>query len=173
MSLGFGYEAAPNVQVVHGPGIWPAGEDVVRHDVVIAKRGYDGYDKVGGSVTRAGLAKDLDKLGDHEPVLVDNLLVRSRYLLVIVVAGRVACPYDEVNFILDVVLDPLERLVDEGKGRVAACRLCAVDASGAALAMACCVGGGARVRLVEGVGVEICTVTLAGGRRRGAWPTYP
>lgn len=165
VSLRFGDKLAPDVEVAHGPRVWPAGEDVVRHNVVVAKSGHNGYHKVTRPMARAGLAKDLDKLGDHKFVLVDNLLVRPRYLLVVVVAGRVAGPDDKVDLILDVVVYPLERLVDEGIGRVASRRLCAVDASRAALAMACGGGGGAGIRLVEGVGVEVCTMTLAGGER--------
>lgn len=83
-------------------------------------------------------------------------------------ARRVAGPDDKVNVIFDVVLYPLERLVDQGKGRVAAGCFCSVDAGGATLAMACGVGCGARVCLVEWVGMEVWAVTLAGGRR-GPW----
>lgn len=159
MSLRLGYKSTPNVQVVHRPRVWTTGEDVMRHNVVVAKSRYNGNDKIVGSMTRAGFSKDLYELGDHELVLVNNLIVCSRYLLVIVVARRVACPYDEVDFILDVVLYPLERLVDKGKRRVAARRLCAVEARGPSLAVACCVGCGAGICLVERVGVEVCTMT--------------
>lgn len=159
MSLCLGYESAPNVQVIHCPRIWAASEDVMRHNVVVAKSRHNGNDKIVGPMARPGISKDLYKLRDHELVLVDNLIVCSRYLLVIVVARRVACPYDEVDFILDVVLYPLERLVDKGKRRVAARRLCAVDARGPSLAMACCIGCCAGICLVERVGVEVCTMT--------------
>lgn len=119
MSLGLRYEAAPDVEIFHCPSIWPAGEDVVRHDVVVAKSRYNGYYKVAGSSTRFGSSEDIDKLRDHELILVDNLLACPWQFFVVVMARRVASPYDEVDFILDVVLYPLERLVDQGVGRVA------------------------------------------------------
>lgn len=159
MSLYLGYESTPDIQVIHRPGIWAASEDVVRHNVVVAKSRHNGNDKIVGAMARLGISKDLYKFRDHELVLVDNLIVCSRYLLVIVVARRVACPYDEVDFILDVVLYPLKRLVDQGKRRVAARRLCAVDARGSSFSVACCAGFCAGICLVERVWVEVCIMT--------------
>lgn len=75
VSLGLGDEAAPDVQVAHCPRVGSAGEDVVGHDVVVAKRRHNGYHKVAGPTARLVSPKDIDKLGDHELVLVDNLLV--------------------------------------------------------------------------------------------------
>jgi hypothetical protein len=71
------------------------------------------------------------------------------------VPGGVARPYDEIDVLLDVVVYPLECLVDECVGRVAAGGLCAVYACGPALAMACCLGCGAGISLVEGIWVEV------------------
>lgn len=70
-------------------------------------------------------------------------------------ARRVASPDDKVYVVLDIVLDPFERLVDEGEGGVAGRRLCAVDTGGPMAAMAGGICSGARVRLVEGVGMEV------------------
>lgn len=59
------------------------------------------------------LSKDLRKLGDHEFILLYNLLGCSRDRVVVIVPRRIACPYDKVNVILDIVVDPFERLVDQ------------------------------------------------------------
>lgn len=66
------------------------------------------------------LPKDLCKFGHHELVLPDYLLWCTGKRVVIIVPRRVACPYNKVYVVLDVVVDPLERLVDERIRRVAA-----------------------------------------------------
>lgn len=75
--------------------------------------------------------------------------------LVVVVAGGVAGPDDKVYLVFDVLVDEVERFVDEGKGAVAGSRFGAVDAGAALAAMAGRVRSGRRVRFVEGVGVEV------------------
>lgn len=67
----------------------------------------------------------------------------------------VACPYYKVDVVLDVVVYPLERLIDERKWTVAARGLCTVDSCRPMSAMARCLLFGARVCLVEGVWVKI------------------
>lgn len=70
MSLRLGDETPPNVQVLHGPPIGPTEEDVMGHDVVIAKGRHNRNDEiVGGRAGVSGLAKDVCKLGNHELVL--------------------------------------------------------------------------------------------------------
>ena len=133
----------------------------MRHYVVVAESRHDRYDKVMGAVAMATVSKDVGKPRDHVLILLYDLLLRPRYVLVIVVSRRVARPYDKVDVVLDIVLDPLERLVNERIRRVAASRLCAVESSGPAFAVACCFSGGARICLVEWVRVEVCRMTLA------------
>ena len=137
MSLLFWNEFPPNVQVPHRPAIGAAREDVMRHYVVVAESRHDRYDKVMGAVAMATVSKDVGKPRDHVLILLYDLLLRPRYVLVIVVSRRVARPYDKVDVVLDIVLDPLERLVNERIRRVAASRLCAVESSGPASAVAC------------------------------------
>jgi hypothetical protein len=168
MPLGLWNEAAPDVEVLFGPLVRPAQEDVVGHDVVVAKGGHNGNDVVvDGRMVALRLAKDLCELVDEKFILADDLLLSAGNLLVVVVAGRVASPDDKVDVVLDVVVDPLERLVDKREGRVASRRLCAVDASRAALAVAGGVLGGARIGLVEGIGMEVCDVQEAAGQLPG------
>jgi hypothetical protein len=85
------------------------------------------------------LSEDFCKLGDHVLILLYHLFLRSGYLLVIVVPGRVACPDDKIYIILDILVYPIECLVDESERRVAAGSLCAVYAGRPMLAMTCSV----------------------------------
>jgi hypothetical protein len=164
MPLRFRDEAAPNVQVLHRPLVRALQENVVRHDVVVAKRRHN-WDHiiVGPSPVLVRHTKYLSKLVYQIFILVDDLLLCAGVLLIVVVSRRVACPNNEIDFIPDVVLDPLERLVHQRIWRIASRRLCTVDASRSSLAVACCLFGGARVRLVEGVRVEICDMSSAAG----------
>jgi hypothetical protein len=158
MALGLWDETPPHVQVLLGPAIRALQENVVWHNVVVAKGRDHGYRVlVGAPMFVLVLAEHLCELGHHIFVLLHDLLGRSWQRIVVVVPCGVARPYDKVDVVLDVVVNPLERLVDERIGRVAARRLCAVHACGPALAMACCLLRGAGIRLVVGVGVEICT----------------
>jgi hypothetical protein len=91
--------------------------------------------------------------------LLYDLLLCPRYFLVIVVSRRVARPYNKVYIILDVVVYPLERLVDKREGRVAAGGFGAVDAGRAMFAVAGGVRCGARIRLVEWVWVEVWAIS--------------
>ena len=157
-------EAAPDVQVLHGPLVRALQENVVRHDVVVAKRRHNwNHIIVGPSPVLVRHPEHLSELVYQVFILVNDLLLCAGVLLIVVVSRRVACPNDEINVIPDVVLDPLERLVHQRKRRITPRRLCAVDASRPSLAVACCVLGGARVRLVERVRVEICNLSSAAG----------
>jgi hypothetical protein len=102
------------------------------------------------------LSEYLCKFRDHIFVLLHDLLWCSWKRIVVVVPRRVARPYHKVDVVLDVIVDPLECLVDERIGRVAAGRLCAVYACRPALAMACCLFCGAGICLVEGIGMKVC-----------------
>lgn len=161
MSLCLRYEATPDIQILGRPSIRPAREDVVRQYVVVAESRHDWYRKGICTTTVPALSKNLSELGHHVLVLLYDLLLRPRNRIVIVVSRRVASPYDEVYFVFQVVVYPFERLVDERKGRVAARRLCAVNAGRATLAMARRIRGGTRVCLVERVRMEVYTDTLA------------
>lgn len=164
MPLRFRDKATPNVQILHRPLVRALQENVVRHDVVVAKcRHNRDHIIVGPSPVLVRHTEDLSELVHQVFILLDDLLLCAGVLLIVVVSRRVACPNDEINIILDVVLDPLERLVHQRIWRIASRRLCAVDASRSSLAVTCCLLGGARVRLVEGVRVEICNRSSAAG----------
>ena len=155
MSLRLRYKLPPDIQILHRPPIRPAGEDVVRHDIVVTKCGHNWYDEVVRAMPVVVLPKDLRQLGDHELILLYDLLLRPRYLLVVVVPRRVARPYNKVYVILDVVVYPLKRLIDEREGRVAAGGFGAVDAGRTMFAVAGGVRCGARIRLVEWIWMEV------------------
>lgn len=174
MSLRLGYKTAPDVQKLRRPPIWPACEDVVWQDVVVPESRYYGYREAVGPVAVAALSKDVRKLGDHVLVLLHDLLLRPWDFVIVVVSRRVAGPYNKVYIVLDVVFNPLERLVDERKRGVASCGFCAIEASGSAFAMARSVGFCARICLVERVWVKVCGMTLVAISAPGIkWPTYP
>jgi hypothetical protein len=48
--LHFGDEVAPDIEVTACPEVWPSLEDVVGQDIIVAKGGNDGNDKVIGRV---------------------------------------------------------------------------------------------------------------------------
>jgi len=161
MSLSLWYKTPPNVEILERPPVGPAEKDVVGHDIVVAECGHDWDNEV---VVRRmmmiRLPKNLGELGDHELVLLYNLLLGTWYILIVVVASRVACPYYKVDVVLDVVVDPLKGLVGERVGRVAAGRLCTVDSSRAMLTVAGSARCSARVCFVEGVWVEVCSIVI-------------
>jgi hypothetical protein len=162
MPLRFRDETAPDVEILHRPLIRPLEEDVVRHNVVVAKGWHDGdHIVVGSSAVLVRHAKHLPELLDQKLVLAYDLLLRARMLLVIVVPRRVARPDDEVDVVPDILLDPSERLVDQREGGVAPRRLRAIDACGSSLAVTCRLRSRARVRLVERVWVEVCVLWSA------------
>lgn len=167
MSLRLGNEAAPDVEILHRPLVRPGEKDIVRHDVVVAKRGYDrDHIVVGTSAVLVRHAKYLCKLSDQELVLAYDLLLRACMLLVVIVSRRVARPNHKIDVVLDIVVDPSKGRVDQGKRRIAAGRLCTVDACRSSLAVTCCLSRGTRVRLVERVGVEVYTMSSALVARR-------
>jgi hypothetical protein len=108
----------------------------------------------------AALPKDIRKFRDHVLILLDDLLLRPWYLVIVIVSRRVARPYNKVDMVFYIVFYPLERLIDQRKRRVAAGGFCAVDASRSAFAMARSVCLCARICLVEGVWMKVCGMTL-------------
>jgi hypothetical protein len=115
----------------------------MRHDVVIAESRHNGYGEVVRAMAVIILPEDFGEFGYHVLVLLYDLLLCPGDFFIIVMSRRVACPYNKVYVILDVVIDPLECLVDEGERRVAAGSFCAVDTGRSSFAMACCVRCGA------------------------------
>lgn len=92
----------------------------MRHDVVIAKRWYNGDDIVADpSAILIRHPKHLGELLYQKLILAYDLLLRARVLLVVVVSRRIACPDYKVDIVLDIVLDPSERLVDQRIWRIA------------------------------------------------------
>lgn len=138
MPLRFRDEAAPDIEIFHRPLVRPLEEDVVRHNVVVAKGWHYGYHiVVGPSAVFIRHAEHLPKLLDQELVLAYNLLLRARMLLVVVVPRRVTRPDDKVDIVPYIILDPPESLIDQRKRGVAPRSLCAVDACWSLLAVTC------------------------------------
>ena len=160
MPLRLGNEAPPYIEILDRPSVWAACEDIVWHDIVVSESGYYRYREAIRAMALAALSKDFGEFRDHVFVLLDNLLLRPWYILVVVVSRRVARPYYEVYMVLYVVFYPLESLVDERKGRIAAGCFCAVQASGSMSAMARCIRFCARICLVKRVWMEVCVMQL-------------
>lgn len=138
-------------------------KNVMRQDVVVTIGRDNWDDEIVGRIVivivRA--SKNLSKLANDEFVQLDDLVVVPRMFLVVVVTGRVAGPDDEIDFIADVVTNPVEGGVDQRQRGVAARRLGAVVARCAVATVAGAVLGGAAIGLVEGVGVEVCETESA------------
>ena len=152
VALLLGDEVAPDVGVLPEPLVGPRAQDVVRQDVVVPKVGHHGDAQAGAALVGEQLG---EPVGDP-PVGPQHLVRVARQLLVAVVAGAVAGPDDEVDLVPEVGRDPVERRIHERVGRVAAGRLGAVDARGAAAPVAGAVLVRGRVRLVERVRVNVC-----------------
>jgi len=121
MPLSFWDEASPNIEVLHSPFVRPLEENVVRHDVVVAKCWHDrDHIVIDPSAILIRHAKHLCKLLYQELILAYDLLLRACMLFVVVVSRRVARPDDKVDIVLDIVLDPSKCLIDERKRRIAA-----------------------------------------------------
>jgi hypothetical protein len=75
MPLSLWYEVPPHVEILLSPAIWTRKKDVVWHDVVVAKRWDYGYDPlVSMAIVPLARSKDLFEFGDHELILLHNLL---------------------------------------------------------------------------------------------------
>ena len=61
----------------------------------------------------AALSKHVREFCDQQLILYNDLLLCSWYPLIVIVARRVAGPYDEVYAVSQVVVDPFEGLVDQ------------------------------------------------------------
>lgn len=156
MSLSLRYKAAPDVQVFHRPLVWSGKEDVVWHNIVVAKGWHNRYHiVVYSSAILIRHTKHFTKLFDQELVLAYDLLLRACVFLIVVVSCRVTRPDHKIDLVLDIVVDPSERLIDQRERRVATRRLSAVDACWSSFSMTCCLSCGARVRLIKWVRVEV------------------
>jgi hypothetical protein len=86
----------------------------VWHDVVVAKRWHNrNHIVIGTSPVLVRDAKYLPELVNQELILRYDLLLGTSVFLIVVVSRRVAGPDDKVDVVLDVVVDPSERLVDQ------------------------------------------------------------
>jgi hypothetical protein len=173
MSLRLGDKTLPDIQVFGRPLVRPTQEDVVRHDIIVAKSRHDRDLEVMlgiHMVLGAARSKHVCKFCDQQLILRNDLLLCSWYLLIIIVARRVAGPYDEVYAISQVLVDPFEGLVNQGEGGIAAGRLAAIHACRSSFAVASGICFGAGICLVEGVWVEIwsaVSVVAICGRLKG------
>lgn len=86
----------------------------MRHDVVVPERRHNrDHIVVNSPAVLVGHTKHLSKLCDQELVLTYDLLLRTCMFLVVVVSRRVARPDYEVDIVLNIVVDPSERLIDK------------------------------------------------------------
>lgn len=156
--LRLGDETPPNTEIPLGPFIRAREHDIMRHDVIVAKGGDDGDLVVVCRIIIVVLvlSKDFGEFADHELVGMYDLLLGAGYLLVVVMPCGITCPYDEVYFIGNVVLYPVEGRIDERWRGVAGRGFGAIVAGWATFSVAGCICRCARVCLVEGVWVEIC-----------------
>jgi hypothetical protein len=84
--------------------------------VVVAKCGNDWNDKIVGRIVVRlflVLAKDFVEFVHEQLIQLNNLLYISGYLLVVVMACRVACPDDKVDRVLELMANPVEGRIDE------------------------------------------------------------
>lgn len=135
-------------------------------NVIVPERRHDRHDKIivrVGIVDVVSLAKDLDKLGDDELVESNDLLVRSRVVLVVVVSRGIARPDDEVDVILDVVVDPLESRIYQAERTITTGDFRPVVPGRPFPGVTLIIWR--RVEFVEGVGMNVCQGTLAAVRR--------
>lgn len=65
------------------------------------------------------IAKGFGEFGGNIVVCAYNFCGTPRNLFIGVVAGRVACPDDEINLVFDIFGDPFESLVDQSEGCIA------------------------------------------------------
>lgn len=70
-------------------------------------------------------------------------------------AGRVSCPYDKIDVVFEIVVNPLKRGVDEGYWGVTICGFGTEGTCRAVTSMASCKLLSGRVVFVEWVRVEV------------------
>lgn len=157
MSLRFRHNPPPYLLIILRPPIRPLNKDIMRQNVVIPKRRHNRYPELlqARPVIAFASPKHLFELVHQHAVLAQHLRFRSRDLLVVVVARRVARPDYKVDFVGEVLGDPGEGCVDEGQGGVAVAGFGAVVACCAMAAVTGEAGFGGGVRFVEGVGVDV------------------
>jgi hypothetical protein len=121
MPLLFGYELSPDIAVCLEPLVWARGEDIMRQDIIVAKRGHDGE---GGSVVAA--AEDLSEPLRYPSVGAEDLICISRKLLVAIMSRRISRPHHKIDVILYVFLNPFEGFIYERERSIAVGGFCAV-----------------------------------------------
>lgn len=122
MPLLFRYELTPKILVFSCPYIWPFEENVVRKYIVVPERWDDWNQEVVVGIVIIEpilLAPYLDELFHHKLVLRDDLVACAGYMFIIVMACTVPGPYNKVDLVLQVILDPLEGGIDKRVWRVA------------------------------------------------------
>lgn len=130
----------------------------MRHDIVVAERRYDWNRKVIGRVlvpVILALSKHLGELLHHQLILLYDLLLCAWNLLVVIVSRRITRPDDKIYAVFQILFNPLERLVDQRYGCVAAGRLRAVDSRRSAFPVTCRLRLGTRICLEKWVGVNV------------------
>ena len=173
MDLLLRHELPPNRRESLQPRIRPWAQDVVRQDVVVPQRGHDWDSEVVERilvVVVLGLAEHLEELAHDELVLVEDLPGRARDPVVVVVPRRVARPQHEVDRVLQVVVDPSERRVDQGDGAVACRCLGPVQTCRPRASVAGVILLRRRVSLEEWVGVDVCGKSERLGRSISGTP---
>jgi hypothetical protein len=109
MELMLWYKLAPDLFEPFRPSIWALPEYVVWHDIVISNcRDDRDRETVRGPL----VSKNIDELVHQHLIQLNNLILCSRNLLIVVMTGRVSSPQNKVDVALQVLLYPAESFVD-------------------------------------------------------------
>lgn len=135
------------------PPVRPGSEDVVWQDIIVAKGGHNRYYKV--FLWISIFSKYLPELADQQFIQVYHLLLGSRDLVVVIMAGRISCPDHEVDFVSKVMIDPGEGAICQRDWGVTICCLGSVEAGRTRAPVTDIVFGGRGVGFVERIGVEV------------------
>ena len=113
----------PDIIVCCSPLIWSRQENIMRQDVIITNSRNNRNLKIVARVRVIcilWLSKHLIKFRNQQLILAYQLFLGADYTLVVIVSCRIARPYDKINFVLNILLYPGERCIDERYRAVAA-----------------------------------------------------
>ena len=94
-------------------------------NIIVAKRRDYRYRE--GLVGSVGSSEDLLEFLYYPSIRTQDLVRISGDLLVTIMSCRIACPYYEINVVLDIIPYPFEGFIYQTKWRVAVRGLCAID----------------------------------------------
>ena len=140
MTLLFWDELPPDMGELSGPPGRASLHDVVGHNIIVAPCRDNRYSEVVGwipIINVVTLAPNLCEFGDEHLVQIDDFAGCAWYLGIAIMSRRVASPNDEIDFIFEVVIEPLECCIDKSEWRITIRRLGAEDTCRPGITMAC------------------------------------